>query len=83
MFCRNDYIYAEYLDSLGLIMPEEVAIYLSTGGKPLIYSGDEIQERDCVLCGYWCLYYLNARQRGESILEAIHNANFSFIDQSV
>ena len=55
-------------------MPDEIAIYLVTSDKPLIYSSDEIQERDSVLCGYLCLYYLLERQRGRSILETIHNA---------
>ena len=37
---------------------QEVAEYLATSKKQIIYSGDEIQERDSVLCGYWDLYYL-------------------------
>ena len=48
-----------------------------------IYSGDEIEERDSVLCGYWDLYYLLERQRGRSILETIHNAELNFTDQSI
>ena len=56
-------------------MPKEVEKYLATSGKPLIYSSDEIQDRDSVLCGYWCLYFLLERQKGKSILETIHNSN--------
>ena len=37
---------------------------------------DEIQNRSTVLCGYWCLYYLFERQRGNSILDVIHNPYF-------
>ena len=37
---------------------------------------DEIQNRNTVLCGYWCLYYLFERQRGNSILDVIHNPHF-------
>ena len=33
---RNSDQYAEYFDSFGLKMREEVAIYLLTNGKPLI-----------------------------------------------
>ena len=73
----------EYFDSFGLIMPSAVRIYMSTSGKQLEYSGDEIQERDSVLCGYWCLYYLLERQKGKSILDVIHNAAFSPTDQMV
>lgn len=43
-----------------------------------IYSGDEIQERDSVLCGYRCLYHL----LGRSMLETIQNSKCDFSDQS-
>ena len=72
---RNGNKYAEYFDSFRLPMPKEVGKYLATSGKPLIYSSDEIQDRDSVLCGYWCLYYLIERQKGKSIPETIHNTN--------
>ena len=55
--------YCEYFDSFGLPMPEQVLTYLRTDGKHIIYSGDEIQERNSVLCGYWCLYYIRERQK--------------------
>ena len=80
---RNIDKYCEYFDSFGLPMPEEVLTYLSTGGKQIIYSHDEIQERNSVLCGYWCLYFLHERQRGISFLNTIHNPQFNPEDQSV
>ena len=73
----------EYFDSFGLIMPTEILRYLQTSGEKIIYSTDEIQERDSVLCGYWCLYYLVERQKGKSILDTIHNITFSQTDKSV
>ena len=67
----------EYFDPFGLIMPNEVLEYFHTGSvKPIVYSIDEIQNRNTVLCGYWCLYYLFERQRGNSILNVIHNPHF-------
>ena len=45
----------EYFDPFGLIMPHEVYHYLTSSGKRLIYFHDELQNRDSVLCGYWCL----------------------------
>ena len=80
---RNDKNGAEYFDSFGLIMPNEVMKYFNTGAKQIFYSGDEIQERDSVLCGYWCLYYLLERQRGVCMLNVIHNAEFDMNDQTV
>ena len=64
-------------------MPKELMQFMSTSGKQIMYSGDEIQERDSVLCGYWCLYYLWERQKGTSILKTIYNAHFDMNKQSV
>ena len=66
----------EYFDPFGLIMPNEALKYFHTSGKRIVYSMDEIQNRNTVLCGYWCLYYLFERQRGASILDVIHNPHF-------
>lgn len=80
---RNIDQYCEYFDSYGLPMPSDVYKNLVTSGKQIVYSGDEIQERDSVLFGYWYLYYLLERQRGRSILEVMHNPEFDFSDQSI
>ena len=63
----------EYFDPFGLMMPKEALVYCRTSEKQIIYSMDEIQNRNTVLCGYWCLYYLFERQKGKSILDVIHN----------
>ena len=76
---RNLSSVVEYFDPFGLIMPNEAKKYFNTAspsGKRTVYSIDEIQNRNTVLCGCWCLYYLYERQRGNSILDAIHNPHF-------
>ena len=73
---RNIGSLVEYFDPFGLIMPNEALEYFQTSGKRIVYSMDEIQNRNTVLCGYWCLYYLFERQRGNSILDIIHNPHF-------
>ena len=84
IFYRNvDKQYCEYFDPFGLIMPNDIKNYLKTSGKKMVHSSDEIQERDSVLCGYWCLYYLLGRQKGRSLLDVIHNPKFSFTDQMI
>ena len=65
-----------WLNTFGLIMPHEISHYLSKSGKKIVFSQDEIQNRDTVLRGYWCLYYLIERQKGKSILDVIHHENF-------
>ena len=64
-------------------MSSEIQKYLRTSDDKIIYSTDEIQERDSVLCGYWVLYYLLERQKGKSILDIIHNTKFSQTDKSI
>ena len=49
----------------------------------MVYSSDEIQERDSVLCGYWCLHYLLERQKGRPLLDVIHYTKFSFTDRMI
>ena len=76
---RNLDSVVEYFDPFGLIMPNEALEYFRTAspsGKRIVYSIDEIQNRNTVLCGCWCLYYLFERQRGNSILDIIHNPHF-------
>ena len=76
---RNIDNVVEYFDPFGLIMPNVALRYFnaaSPSGKRIVYSMDEIQNRSSVLCGYWCLYYLLERQRGNSILDIIHNPHF-------
>ena len=79
---RNvDKQFCEYFDPFGLIIPYEIKNYLKTCGKKIVYSSDEIQERDSVLCGYSCLYYLLEGQKGRSLLDVLHNTRFCFTDQ--
>ena len=73
---RNINSVVEYFDPFGLIMPNEALEYFNTSGKRIVYSMDEIQNRNTILCGYWCLYYLFERQRGNSILNVMHNPHF-------
>ena len=83
-YYRNvDKQFCEYFDPFGLIMHNKIKKYLKTSDKKMVYSSDEIQERDSVLCSYWCLYYLFERQNGRSLLDVIHNTKFSFTDQMI
>ena len=42
---RNIDRFCEYFDSFGLMMPAEVSKYMTTSGKQLVYSGDELDTR--------------------------------------
>ena len=84
-FVREMWIkqFCEYFDPFGLIMLNEIKNYLKTSGKKIVYSSDEIQERDSFLCGYWCLYYLLERQNSRRFLDVIRNTKFIFTDQMI
>ena len=73
---RNGQKYAECFDSLGINIPEEVAEYLATSKKQIIYSG-ETRERFC------SLWILGSLLFGRSILNTIHNVKFEMNDQGV
>ena len=73
---RNLDSVVEYFDPFGLIMPDEAKKYFNTSGKHIVYSMDKIQNRNTVLCGYWGLYFLIERQKGNSFLDIIHNPHF-------
>ena len=62
-------------------MPDEIKNYLERSGKKIVYSSDEIQERDsvCAVIGD----YLLERQKGRSLLDAVHNTKFSISDQMI
>ena len=57
---RNIDRFCEYFDSFGLKMPLEVKKYMATSGKRLVYSTDEIQERDSVLCQWLLVFILSS-----------------------
>ena len=53
---RNvDKQFCEYFGLFGLITPNEIKNYLKTSGKKIVYSSDEIQERDSVIGA--CIFF--------------------------
>ena len=55
-----------YFDSFGLPPAQEIIKYLS---KPIQYNSTEIQERDSVICGHYCLYVLKSLSNGMTFEE--------------
>ena len=55
-----------YFDSFGLPPAQEIIKYL---GKPIQYNCTEIQERDSVICGHYCLYVLKSFSNGMTFEE--------------
>jgi len=55
----------EYFDSFGLVPPNEVINYMKTAHKNIIYNESQIQNIDSILCGYYCLYFIMQRNKGQ------------------
>ena len=61
---RNvDKQYWEYFDPFGLIMPSEIKNYLKTSGKQMVYSSDEMQERESVFCAVIGAYSISWKDK--------------------
>ena len=61
----------EYFDSFGLVPPNEVIRYMKTANKNIIYNDTQIQNINSILCGYYCLYYIMQRNKGEKADEVL------------
>lgn len=61
----------EYFDSFGLNAPEEV-MYLSEKMKVnYLFNSTQYQDLKSVLCGYYCVYFVNESRKGRSYYEVI------------
>lgn len=52
-----------YFDSFGLPLPDVVKTWLSQSGY-VMYSGNQIQDRRSIMCGWYCLLFLHDRAHG-------------------
>ena len=68
----------EYFDSFGMNAPNEVVELTDTLGVKYIYNSTQYQDLNSVLCGYWCLYFVNESRKGKAYYDIIKP--FSFTD---
>ena len=61
----------KYFDSFGLVPPNEVIKYMKTTNKNIIYNDSQIQNMDSILCGYYCIYYIEQRNEGRTADEVL------------
>ena len=53
----------EYFDSFGLNAPHEVVELSERMGLNYLYNSTQYQDLNSVLCGYWCLYFVNESRK--------------------
>ena len=61
----------EYFDSFGLNAPNEVVELSDRLGVNYIYNSTQYQDLKSVLCGYWCLYFVNESRKGRSYYDIL------------
>ena len=61
----------EYFDSFGLNAPHEVVELSNTLGVNYLYNSTQYQDLKSVLCGYWCLYFVNESRKGKAYYDIV------------
>lgn len=67
--------YMEYFDSFGLPPPENVLKMMKKMNKNCCYSTSQIQEAASSMCGYFCMYYIKHRKKGEKMYDILYKFN--------
>jgi len=63
----------EYFDSYGIICPPEIRKYLKKSNKNMVYSTNEIQNLNSILCGFFCVLYIILRHRGVDKYDIVYS----------
>lgn len=53
-----------YIDPFGIVPPPDIIQFLKTSKKPLVYNTIQFQDLDSVLCGYYCIYFIDKMLSG-------------------
>ena len=61
----------EYFDSFGLNCPMEVVSLSNKIGINYVYNSTQYQDLNSVLCGYYCLFFINERHKNETYYDII------------
>ena len=61
----------EYFDSFGLNAPMELVYLSDRMGLNYLYNSTQYQDLKSVLCGYWCLYFVNESRKGRSYYDIL------------
>lgn len=69
LYLKPDII--EFFDSFGLICPEEVIHLSNIVGLNYIYNSTQYQNLISVLCGYYCIYFINKSHKGKQYYDVI------------
>lgn len=71
IYIKDNRCVVEYFDSFGLNAPEEVVELSEKMRVNYLFNSTQYQSLDSVLCGYWCLYFINERAAGRTYYELL------------
>ena len=54
-----------YFDSFGVDPAEEILNFMKTGMKRVVMNTYRIQDISSILCGYFCIYFMNELLKGK------------------
>ena len=72
----------EYFDSFGVFCPKQIAKYLRTSNKKIVYNDSQYQPFPSKYCGWYCCYYINERSRGISQYDVLAKLNLNDLDSN-
>ena len=76
----NDAKNVYYFDSFGVAPPEEVAKYMRTSHKEIIYNSSQLQNIMSTMCGYFAIIAAKMLSNGSSFYNVIYI--FSQVDRN-
>lgn len=68
--CDSDSV-IEYFDSFGMNAPIELVHLSDRLGVNYLFNSTQYQDLMSVLCGYYCLYFVNESNKGKSYYEIL------------
>ena len=54
-----------------MLPPDMVKDYMDKANKGIVYNSSMIQDKESVLCGYYCLYFIMGRHNGRRMIDII------------
>ena len=61
----------EYFDSFGLNCPEKIICLSTILGVNYLYNSTQYQDVLSVLCGYYCIYWINELNKGKTYYNTV------------
>lgn len=72
-----------YFDSFGALPPKEIISFMRTGNKTIVCNDYRIQDFNSIMCGYYCIDFLNNGREYSNWLLQYNPNNYKLNDKIV